>query len=90
MSRLGRRGSAQIREDLDPAVKFVLHAIRDRETDENTFWRIEAGSGLGMHTVRMWQYQPMTRGPYITSVRAALNALGYDLAVVPLQNGGTS
>jgi hypothetical protein len=58
----GRR-SLPIREDLDPAVRFVLTQIRERKTAEHTFWRVEAGAGLGTHAVRMWRYGKMTKGP---------------------------
>jgi hypothetical protein len=74
----GRPAIAPIPEGLDPAARFVLRTIHERQTDAITMWRVEAGTD----TIRAWHYRH-GRGPSISTVRAALNELGYDLAVVP-------
>lgn len=70
----------------DPAVRFALEQLPRRRDyhGPNTWWRIEAGAGLGQDTLRHWLYQKHKHGPAISTVRRVLNALGYDLAIIPL------
>ena len=90
--RIGRNGHPQIPEHLDPALQFILRAILERDPDDltRTWWRVEAGAGLGKDTLRCWLYHHRRdtvrarRGPPIDYVRRALNVLGHDLAIVSL------
>lgn len=72
---------ARIADDLDPAAQFVLRAIRARAPQHT--WHVETDANLGKDTIRSWYYRRHIHGPSIKVVRAALRALGYDLAVVP-------
>jgi hypothetical protein len=72
-----------IPEKADQAVRFILERIA---TSADAF-DIEAAADLGEDTVRQWFYQEHKLGPSIKIVRRALNAIGYDLAVVPLNEG---
>lgn len=74
---------ARIPDDLDPAARFVLKEIKRTYGGSSAWWRVEAGAGLGADSIRSWLYQKrVKRGPPIGAVRAALNELGYDLAIV--------
>jgi hypothetical protein len=75
---------APIPDSLDPAARFVLQVIQAKKTDALAMWRVEAGAGLGADTIRAWYYRRGRYGPSISTVRAALRELGYDLAVVKL------
>ena len=75
--------------NIDPAVEFVLSEIETAQQAgdrERCYWRVETDAGLGTDTIRMWPYRRHKPGlgPRIGVVRRALNALGYDLAVVRL------
>lgn len=60
----------------DPAVVALFEAIR---TSNRAWWNIEEAAGFSL---RQLGYRG---GGYITTVRAGLNTLGLDLAVVPLE-----
>lgn len=84
----GRYAQARIPNGHDPALIFLLSEIRNRlYVDPPPVWlRIETRAGVGEGTLRRWMYAgPGQRGPSICTVRAGLNALGYDLAIVPLE-----
>ena len=72
---------ARISVDIDPAVAFVLCKTGGVKAARE----LEADAGLGHDTIRLWLYGNGERlGPGIKTVRRALNALGYDLVVSPL------
>lgn len=77
------KGSGPVRKT-DPAVRFIMWLTRDYGSV--AMMELEVAADLGTDTLRQWQYRvPNSRwGPHISTVRRALNALGYDLAIVPL------
>ena len=74
--------TARIPEDADPIVRFILREVRGT----TALRALEAEAGLGLDTLRMWMYGRHKRGPLLMVVRAALNAMGYDLAIVPFND----
>ena len=77
---------SRIPDRADQAVQFVLHTILDAQSNGDltmSWWRVEAGAGVGTGALRCWLYRNFD--PKIGTVRRALNALGYDLAIVSLE-----
>lgn len=77
----GPKPATRIPDDCDPAVRFILSEIGGSARASRD---VEARAGLGLDTIRMWIYRAHHHGPYLPVVRAALNAMGYDLAIVRL------
>jgi hypothetical protein len=75
-----RRVEKPIPPDADPAIRFILQAVRADPRPYPTMM-LEADANLGHDTVRRWLYRD--RNAKIRTVRSALRALGYDLAIVP-------
>lgn len=74
---------AKIPPNVDPIVRFILQRVRGSRAQAE----LEVAAGLGTDTVRRWHYRKHNLGPRIFVVRRALNAMGYDLAIVPLPDG---
>ena len=79
---------------LDPAMQFVLDLVQSqpRRQEGRRYLMLEADANLGHDTIRAWLYRKPSRhgrGPTIATVRAALQALGYDLEVVPLRQSNS-
>lgn len=66
-----------IRPDADPAVCFLIRQIPGMRRTMAT----EIAAGLGHDVIRSWRYRSQ---PRVDHLRAALNALGLDLAIVDL------
>jgi len=67
----------------DPAIREIVDQALDRKI---TFTNISKRSGIAASAMYMWH----VRSPSIASVRAVLNTLGLDLAVVPKKEDSTN
>jgi hypothetical protein len=72
--------NTHIRPTADPAVQFVLAKL----PGSKSVMVAECAAGLGTDTIRMWRYHG---SPRMDTLRRALNAVGYDLAVVDISTG---
>jgi hypothetical protein len=73
----GTPWSAQIPQG-DPAVEFLLRELHRRRL---ACWKLEADAELGVDTIRALHYRALGRGPSISTIRKALDALGFDLVI---------
>jgi hypothetical protein len=67
-----------IHEHADPAVQFLLR----KAPGGAMLRRVEVDADLGIGSVRVWRYRSQ---PRVDTLRRALNALGYDLAVIDMR-----
>jgi len=66
---------------VDPTVRFIFEHMADNGI---RIIDVEAASGVSRHTMASWKRGPRN-SPKHQNVRAVVNALGFDLAVVPLE-----
>jgi hypothetical protein len=69
-----------IHENADPIVKFLLQ----RAIGGAMLRRAEVAAGLGTDTIRVWRYRG---SPRVDTLRKALRAQGFDLAIIDLKSG---
>ena len=79
----GRKGSTKIASNVDPLVIWVGMFAQGEGI---SFDRLENLSDVSSVTIRCWLHGQ--RGPSLGNLRAVVNALGYDLALKPLNRIG--
>lgn len=75
------RGRLSVPENCDPAVRRLFEIMNAEMTGLS---EVSARAGYRRETISDWRYG---RSPNVHAIRAVLNALGYDLAVVRRRSG---